>query len=160
MELRHLLGLRSPIHTVARLINPVHAACSVNSVSHPPYAPVHQVASRMLGERRMAVFKGEGGEVERRPEKSCEVLMLVDGQPVSEEWPPLLATPRPHEEELDLTRLRALWCGEVVDEPAVAAIAGTAAIALRAMGRAKSVDEAEGMALAMWRDRIKSKVPG
>ncbi|MBI3444423.1 MAG: glycosyl transferase, partial [Magnetospirillum sp.] len=41
-----------------------------------------------------------------------------------------------------------------------AAIAGTAAIALRAMGRAATLDEAEGMALALWRDRIKAKVPG
>lgn len=160
MELRHLLGLRSPIHTVARLINPFGAACCINSVSHPPYAPVHQQASRLLGEARMAVFKGEGGEVERRPEKPCEVLMLADGEPVAEQWPPLLAAPRPHEEELDLSRLKALWTGAVEDEAAVAAIAGTAAIALRAMGRAASVDAAEGMALAMWRDRIKSKVPG
>ncbi len=160
MELRHLLGLRSPIHTVARLINPFGAACSINSVSHPPYAPVHQQASRLLGEARMAVFKGEGGEVERRPEKPCEVLMLVDGEPVAEEWPRLLASPRPHEEALDLSRLKALWTGAVEDEAAVAAIAGTAAIALRAMGRAASVDEAEGMALAMWRDRLRVTVPG
>ena len=160
MELRHLLGLRSPIHTVARLINPFHAGCAINSVSHPPYALVHQEAARLLGDTRMAVFKGEGGEAERRPEKSCEVLSLVDGQPVTEDWPALISGTRAHEESLDLNRLKALWSGSESCEIASAVISGTISIALRAMGRAASIDEAEGMALAMWRDRTKSKVPG
>ncbi|MDO8608391.1 MAG: glycosyl transferase family protein [Phaeospirillum sp.] len=160
MELRHLLGLRSPIHTIARMINPFRAACSINSVSHPNYAPVHQAASRLLGETRMAVFKGEGGEVERRPEKACEVLSLVDGQPLAEDWPALVSGTRAHEDSLDLGRLKALWTGAESDETATAVISGTTAIALRAMGRAASIDEAEGMALAMWRDRVRTTVPG
>ena len=160
MELRHLLGLRSPIHTVARLINPFHAGCAINSVSHPPYALVHQEAARLLGDTSMAVFKGEGGEAERRPEKACEVLSLVDGQPVTEEWPALIAGTRAHEESLDLARMTALWSGSESCEIATAVISGTISIALRAMGRAASIDEAEGMALAMWRDRVKTKVPG
>ncbi|CAA7622857.1 glycosyl transferase family protein [Magnetospirillum sp. SS-4] len=160
MELRHLLGLRSPIHTVARLINPFRAACAVNSVSHPNYAPVHQEAARLLGEHRMAVFKGEGGEVERRPEKACEVLSLVDGLPLAEDWPALINGARPHEEALDLGRLKALWSGEDHDETAAAVICGTIAIALRAMGRAASVDEAEGMAQVLWRDRVRTSIPG
>jgi len=160
MELRHLLGLRSPVHTVARLANPFDAACAINSVSHPPYAVVHQLAAKLLGDQRMAVFKGEGGEVERRPEKACEVLSLVDGEPLSEDWPALIEGVRSHEESLDLTRLGALWRGSDSDEAAAAAISGTMAIALRAMGRAASTDEAEGMALTMWRDRAKGKVPG
>jgi len=160
MELRHKLGLRSPVHTVARLANPFGAACALSSVSHPAYAPVHQEASRLLGEKRMAVFKGEGGEVERRPEKACEVLSLVDGVPHSEDWPALVDGARPHEEHLDLGRLKALWSGAETNEMASAAIAGTIAIALRAMGRAGSVDEAEGMAQVLWRERNKSTVPG
>lgn len=160
MELRHLLGLRSPVHTVARLANPFGASCSISSVSHPPYAPVHQEALRLLGDKRMAVFKGEGGEVERRPEKACEVLSLADGVALSEDWPALIDGTRAHEENIDLARLGALWSGELHDEGAAAAIAGTAAIALRALGRASSVDEAEGMAQVMWRERNRSKVPG
>jgi anthranilate phosphoribosyltransferase len=160
MELRHLLGVRSPVHTVARLANPFGAACSVSSVSHPPYAPVHQEALRLLGDTRMAVFKGEGGEVERRPEKDCRVLYLADGRPFAEDWPALAAGARPHEEELDLGRLKALWTGDAADETASAAVAGTIAVALRAMGRAGSVDEAEGMAQVLWRERDRTRVPG
>ncbi|CAA7626987.1 Anthranilate phosphoribosyltransferase [Candidatus Terasakiella magnetica] len=160
MELRHLLGLRSPIHTIARLINPFHAGAAINSVSHPNYAPVHQAAARLLGDRLMAVFKGEGGEVERRPEKACEVLSLVDGEPVAEDWPALIGGTRAHEDGLDLSRLKGLWRGEDTDEIAGAVIAGTMAIALRVLGRAASVDEAEGMAQVLWRERGRVKIPG
>lgn len=68
MGLKPLLGLRSPIHTVARMVSPLGAAFSVNGVTHPPYLPVHQDSAVLLGDRFSAAFKGDGGEVERRPE--------------------------------------------------------------------------------------------
>lgn len=160
MALRRLLGLRSPIHTVARMVNPLGAAFSVNGVTHPPYLPVHQHGARLMGERAMAAFKGDGGEVERRPEKPCEVFFLADGEPGAENWPALVAGVRDKEESLDLERLKALWSGAEADEMAAAAIAGTMAVVLRYSGRAASVAEAEGAAQAMWRDRIKTTVPG
>lgn len=160
MGLRQLLGLRSPIHTVARMVNPLNAAFSVNGVTHPPYLPVHQEGSRLMGEKAMAAFKGDGGEVERRPEKSCEVFYLQDGQPDAEDWPALVGGVREKEESLNLDRLKAVWRGDDADEMATAAIAGTMAIVLRYSGRAASVAEAEGAATAMWRDRIKGALPG
>lgn len=160
MVLKDMLGLRSPIHTVARMMNPFGAPFSVNSVTHPPYLPVHQDASRLLGHQAMASFKGEGGEVERRPAKPCEVWYLDKGQPDREDWPALVSGVREKDEVLDLSRLKPLWTGEETDELAAATIAGTMAIVLRYSGRAPSVLAAEGMAQAMWRDRIKTKVPG
>jgi anthranilate phosphoribosyltransferase len=158
MGLRAILGLRSPIHTIARMVNPMGAAFSVNAVTHPPYLPVHQDGARLMGEKAMAAFKGDGGEVERRPEKACEVHFLADGQPGIEEWPALVSGVREKEDGLDLSRLKRLWSGEDHDEMAAAAIAGTIAIVLRYSGRAQSVAEAEGAGQAMWRDRIKTKV--
>ncbi len=160
MALRQLLGLRSPIHTVARMVNPFRAAFSINGVTHPPYLPVHQEGSRLMGERFAAAFKGDGGEAERRPEKDCTVHFLADGQPGIEEWPALISGTRDKEDGLDLARLKALWTGEDGDETAAAAIAGTIAVVLRHSGRAASVGEAEGAAQALWRDRIRSRVPG
>ncbi|CAA7626245.1 glycosyl transferase family protein [Magnetospirillum sp. UT-4] len=158
MGLKAILGLRSPIHTVARMVNPFDAAFSVNAVTHPPYMPVHQEGARLMGEQAMAVFKGDGGEVERRPEKSCEVCFLEGGKPGSEEWPAIVAGVRDKEDSLDLARLKRLWSGEDADETAAAVIAGTIAIVLRYSGRAKSVAEAEGAGQVLWRDRIKGKV--
>ncbi|MDA8231109.1 MAG: glycosyl transferase family protein [Magnetospirillum sp.] len=160
MALKPLLGLRTPLHTIGRLLNPLDAAFAINAATHPPYLAVHQEAAQILGQPFLATFKGEGGEVERRPEKSCDVLFLAHNAPGREEWPALLTRPRAKDETMDLARLKALWTGEAEDEAAAATIAGTMAIALRYSGRAASIDEAEGRALAMWRDRIRSTVPG
>ncbi len=153
MELKRLLGLRSPIHTVARMVNPFGAAFTINGVTHPPYLPVHQEGSRLLGEKHAAAFKGDGGEVERRPEKPCEVWALVNGEPVREEWPALVAGAREKEEHLDLALLKALWTGEARDDFADAAIAGTMALVLRYSGRAGSQDEAERLGRRLWAER-------
>ncbi|HTH16115.1 MAG TPA: glycosyl transferase family protein [Magnetospirillum sp.] len=158
MQLKALLGLRSPIHTVARMVNPLRAAFSVNGVTHPPYLPVHQQGALLLGDKASAAFKGDGGEVERRPEKPCEVFAVLDGLPLREEWPALVGGTREKEESLDLARLKALWNGTETDEIADAAIAGTIAIVLRYSGRAASVEEAEAKGRAIWQGRDRSRM--
>jgi Anthranilate phosphoribosyltransferase len=158
IDLKPLLGLRSPIHTVARMVNPSGAPFSVNGVTHPPYLPVHQDGGHLLGDRFGAAFKGDGGEVERRPEKPCEVWALMDGGKMREEWPALVSGVREKEDELDLSRLRALWAGDERDETADAAIAGTIAIVLRYSGRAASIAEAEAAGRAVWQGRARARI--
>ena len=83
----------------------------------------------------MTVFRGEGGEAERRPSKPCETLTVADGVAGETRWPPLIADPHAATEEpLDLDRLAALWRGETEDEYAPAAIVGTVALALTTLG--------------------------
>lgn len=160
MDLKPLLGVRSPLHTVGRLLNPFAAPFSINAVTHPPYLAVHQQAAGLLGQRFFATFKGDGGEVERRPEKATEVLFLAEGQPGRDDWPARLTGARPRDETMDLDRLGALWRGEAENEEAEATIAGTLAIALRYSGRAGSIAEAEARALDLWRGRDKTRLPG
>ena len=76
MALRPLLGLRSPVHTVVRTLNPFGAPCQVIGVAHPPYRALHRATARLLGQAEVAIFKGEGGEAERRPEKPCDVAAI------------------------------------------------------------------------------------
>ena len=73
LTLRGLLGLRSPINTAVRLLNPFDAPCSVAGVFHPPYIDVHLGAAQLLGRGRLAVVKGGGGEAERNPAKPVAV---------------------------------------------------------------------------------------
>jgi anthranilate phosphoribosyltransferase len=153
MDLKALLGVRSPLHTAGRLLNPAGAPFTIAAVTHPPYQAVHQRAAELLGQPRAAVFKGEGGEAERRPEKPCTVLYLEDGRPASEEWAPMLDTARPRPEDVDLGLLRAVWRGEHADPAAEAAVTGTLALALRYSGRAAAPAEAEQLARDMWRGR-------
>jgi anthranilate phosphoribosyltransferase len=160
MGLKTLLGLRTPLHTVGRMLNPLDAPFAVSAATHPAYLDIHQEAARLLGQPMLASFKGEGGEVERRPEKPCEVLFLDHGRPGREDWPALLDGARTKDEVMDVTRLKALWTGELTDEAAAATIAGTVAIVLRYSGRADGIDDAEGRAVAMWRDRVHACVPG
>ena len=158
--LKALLGLRSPLHTVGRLLNPLAAPFALSAVTHPPYLEVQQEAAQILGQQGMASFKGEGGEVERRPEKPCEVFFLEDGRPGREEWPAVMTGARAKDDLLDPARLLALWRGEVDDEIAAATIVATIAIALKYSGRAATIAEAEDLAAALWQDRDTARVPG
>ncbi|HEY9162961.1 MAG TPA: glycosyl transferase family protein, partial [Magnetovibrio sp.] len=69
IELKSILGVRSPVNTFARMINPFDAAHELQTVFHPNYRDVHRDTAKLLGQKHMAVFKGEGGEAERRPHK-------------------------------------------------------------------------------------------
>jgi anthranilate phosphoribosyltransferase len=149
MELKWLLGLRSPLHSVIRHLNPFDAPTSLISVFHPNYRAVHRDAARLLGQKNLACFKGDGGEVERRVEKPCDVEGLRDGEPFDEEWPALLDA-SPAESDLDPAYLAALWRGETDDPVAETIVIGTAAIALKTCGRAKSIEEAQHLAGEAW----------
>lgn len=154
IELRPLLGLRSPVHTVARMINPFQAPYLVQGIFHPGYRDIHQQAALALGQPYAAVFKGEGGEFERNPDQPCLVKTVREGVLAEEEWPALFKGPRHLKDEtMDVRRLATLWRGEMEDEYAVATITGTAAIILKMMGRADSMDSAEALARTMWKAR-------
>lgn len=157
MNLRPVLGLRSPVHTIARMLNPLGAPCMLQGIFHPGYLSIHAGAASILGQPRMAVFRGEGGEIERRPNKPCEVWTVQNGDSYTEHWPPL--TPDPYQEpdpDMEIRHLAALWRGDFANGYAEAAVAGTLAIALKALGAADTSAAAETMAQAMWRDRDKS----
>jgi anthranilate phosphoribosyltransferase len=154
MDLKPILGVRSPVNTFARMVNPFDAAYSIQSIFHPNYKEIHRHASLLLGQPHMAVFKGEGGEVERRPLKPLVVESLHEGEKVDEEWPPMLAgaTVRA-DEEMDVERLLSVWRGDDADAVAAAAVVGTAAIALRLLGRADGPEDAEAQARSLWENR-------
>jgi anthranilate phosphoribosyltransferase len=159
LGLKPVLGLRSPVNTFARMINPFRAPATLQAVFHPAYMRLHREAELLLGQPSLAVFRGEGGEVERRPNKPCDVWMLKDGERFEESWPALMPEPRQGaDESMDLSRLAALWRGEITDEYGEAAVVGTAAIALRALGAAAGVAEAEAKARALWSARDRARL--
>jgi anthranilate phosphoribosyltransferase len=153
LNLKSLLGLRSPVHTIIRNLNPLAAPASIMGIFHPGYDETHQRAAALLGDRSLAVFKGEGGEAERNPDAPCKVKMLLDGNMLEEEWPALYSSKHLKDEAMDASRLAKLWRGEIEDEYGKAAVLGTAAIALRAMGRANGIADAEAQATKLWKSR-------
>lgn len=153
IELRSLLGLRSPMHSVARMVNPLNAEVVLQGIFHPNYRDIHQQTALLLKEPHMAVLKGEGGEIERNPDVPCLVQSVHHGAEQAEEWPAMFVARHLKDESMDVRRLPALWRGEVADEYGEAAVIGTAAIALRALGVADSIAGAEAQAAALWRQR-------
>ena len=158
IELRPFLGLRSPIHTVGRMINPLNAPYCIQAIFHPGYQKVHQEAAQIMGDQHLAVFKGEAGEVERNPDITCTVSSVTNGEMTDEEWPALFEKRHVKEESIDPERLAKVWRGSDDEvEYAEAAIVSTAAIALRLLGRADSPDSAIQMAQDLWQNRDKNR---
>lgn len=158
IDLRNELGLRSPVHTLARLLNPLAAPCSIQSIFHPPYALKHQQAALALGQPHAAVFKGEGGEVERKPEATCTVYSVHSGELSEEAWPKLIDGRQEQPEQLDIEHLRAVWRGETEDDYGALAVTGTLAIALRLLGRAENNEHALSLANEYWRARNRERL--
>ncbi len=153
IDLRNVFGLRSPVHTLTRLINPTAAPYSLQSIFHPAYADSHQRAAQLLGQKHAVVFKGEAGEVERRPEADLKLHLIENGEASIEEWPRLLSGKQEKLEELPIAHLRAFWEGQTSDEYGELAVTGTLAIALRLMGKARSADDAHAQACELWQNR-------
>ena len=158
IQMRPLLGLRSPVHTIARMLNPFKAQCEIQGIFHPSYRDTHQHAAVLLGQPRLSVFKGEGGEIERNPDQKCLVKNVINGKLSEEEWPSLFTGPRHlKDEEMNPARMLNVWDGKDTDEYAIASITGTAAIALKLLGKATSMEEAQTLAEKMWNERQKTK---
>ncbi|MEE5087359.1 glycosyl transferase family protein [Pseudomonas alliivorans] len=152
IDLRNTLGLRSPIHSLARILNPLQARCGLQSIFHPGYQSVHRDASSLLGDNAIVV-KGDGGEIEINPDTISHLYGTTGGQPWDEEWPAL--SPRRHVKPatLDPTRLVGLWRGELEDSYPQLALISTMALALRGLGIAR--DEAFVRAQTFWEQRHK-----
>ena len=154
-HLRPLLGLRSPANSLARELNPFRAAHQIQGVFHPTYLPLHQETAERLAQPHAVIFKGGGGEAQRNPDKPCRAATLDDGASGEVVWL-ALAEGEPHpwrKEPLEPERLAALWRGEWQAPGPIAAIVGTTAIALKLLGRAADIEDAQSQAERLWQER-------
>ncbi len=136
LRLREVLGLRSCINTVCRMLNPAQATSSVQGVFHPSYRLLQADAGALLGWQNLTVIKGGGGEFERHPAKTIAAFGLRDGAAWEGSLPALIAETRRLAEPTaayDLTR------PSVFDEQV---IMGTAAAALATLGTTDAHDTA------------------
>lgn len=157
IEMRPLLGLRSPVHTIARMLNPFNAPAVMQGIFHPGYRPTHQEAGMLLEIPHMTVIKGEGGEIERNPDMEVLLQSVHNGEMKDETWPPMFSKRHVRPDEMSVADMIAVWSGVLDDEYAVASVVGTVALSLYTMGRADSRDTAEAMAWEMWHNRSKQR---
>jgi len=155
INMRHLLGLRSPVHSLSRLINPLEADTVLQGIFHPPYSDLHQKAGSLLNYPTLAVIKGEGGEIERNPDNSMTVKYTSAGEMNIEEWPSMFQ--RRHVKGGDMTaeHMKRVWSGDTADEYAEGAIIGTCALALKYLDKTLKQEDALTKSRDLWESRSK-----
>ncbi len=156
LELKPVLGLRSPVHSLVRMLNPFKATASILGIFHPGYDLIHQQAGHFLGDMHQAVFKGEGGEPERNPDTGCTVRLLRFSGMMDQEWEAHFNQRHLKDELMDLSRLQQVWQGEREDEYGIEAVIATAAIAVTLVndeGDPLPQDKALAMARELWSSR-------
>ena len=158
MQLKPLLGLRSPVNTLARMLNPLRAPCSIQSIFHPAYGALHQQADQLLGQPRALVFKGDSGEVEVKPHADTRLLLLREGR--REE----LILPRSIEgrvASVDAPQARPLvdlWRGTTDDAYGTGAVIATTAAALLLLEGDLDPVGAHRQATLAWKARERSRL--
>ncbi len=143
LDLRRLLGLRSPLNTAARLLNPFDARVGVDGVFHPAYIALHLATADLLGRRRLVVVKGGGGEAERTPAKAVAAHWFDRAQGQGEAVLP------PLPDVGGDTDFAAVWRG--ADGLGAATAVATVALGLIALGMAP--EQADEQAREVWRNR-------
>jgi anthranilate phosphoribosyltransferase len=154
LDMRRLFGLRSPVNTAARLLNPADAPFGVDGVFHPPYIDVHLGVAERMGRRRLLVLKGGGGEAERVPLKATSASIWDQETGRREHALPAIEGLRPHPPAGDTAGfLASVWTGDSTPETPVATILATIGLALLAMGRAQDMAGAMDLAAVIWAQR-------
>lgn len=154
IDLRNVMGLRSPVHTLARLINPFNATVTLQAIFHPAYRTSHQQTALRLGYQNAAVIKGEGGEFERNPDARSLVLGIKDGLGYETEWDMLNEARSDVEETFNLNEFVSVWQGKTKHEYGEKAVVGTLALTLVALKKTDSMDDAMLMAQKLWDGRL------
>ncbi len=158
MDKRAEFGLRSPVNTLVRHLNPARARAGLRSLHHPAYAALHVESAIALGSEGIAVFRGEGGECEIRTDADTSLTLVRAGNGidirVARSLPQRAAKP----DQPCALALRALWNETAHCPYGIEAVLGTAAVALLALGQETDMEGARAQALRIWRNR--AALPG
>lgn len=157
LMLKPQLGLRTVANTMCRLLNPLSAEHSVQSIFHPAYGEKHCQAQAILGQKNAMVIKGDGGEFERRPEATTKVLGLQQGELFEQSWPKLLEG-KQADEEMNCQLLLDLWHDKQAHDYGQQAVLGTLALVL---GWMKQIPASEALPVAVdiWNKRQRDFLP-
>jgi anthranilate phosphoribosyltransferase len=157
IELRSIFGLRSPVHTLCRMLNPLHAKHCVDGVFHPAYAPMHQKTSAILGVENSLTIRGDGGEAEMRPDSDCEIRWVKNGELTEQNWLRIYEKRVVKDAELEIEKLLQLWRGDIDHEYGQGAVISTLAATLVLLKQCDSQNNAIDLATQMWQQRDKTR---
>jgi anthranilate phosphoribosyltransferase len=158
IHLRPLLGLRSPVHTLTRMLNPAAASASIQSIFHPAYGALHQEADRLLEQPAALVFKGDSGEVEIKPHADTRLMYLQQGNAREQLLKRSIDSRVASVESLSVEPLRQLWREESHDDYGLKAVLATTAAALTVIDSTLDMDAGMDVALTLWQNRDSQRI--
>ncbi|MGR5093177.1 glycosyl transferase family protein [Vibrio maritimus] len=85
LDWKHRYGLRTPINTVARALNPANAPFALRGSFHPGFQELHAKVESLIHlqseqTQRTVSFKGQSGETEYNPKVSQTIWWAEDGK--------------------------------------------------------------------------------
>lgn len=155
MDLKYVLGLRSPVNTVVRMMNPFFANNSVHGVFHRGYDQLHLAACEQLGDASVLVFRGGNGEAEVNPERDVTLGKWQDGMATWSDWPKAEKEHKRLKDNLDLSRLTDHWRGDQLDQFGGQAVRQTVASVAGLLYGVSSHEECLVLADDIWARRDK-----
>lgn len=157
LDLREKLGLRTPLNTVARSLNPTQAPFAIHGVFHKGYEKLHAKAALLTAETNMIAFKGEGGESEVNPRVSTDIcgVQTTDGERtyIEQEWPTYLNEASGAHTEVSAQYLQNVWQGDIQDSYGDAAVICTVAVILKQLEPSKTQSDCLILAEQYWQAR-------
>ena len=153
MDLKYLLGLRSPVNTVVRMMNPYAAPHSVHGVFHRGYDELHMQACQILEDNSVLVFRGGNGEAEVNPERDVTLGKWQDQQASWSQWSKAEKGYKRCKDNLDVSRMVDHWQGKCVDPFGEQAVRQTLAAVVGLVYRIESHTACLAMADEIWSNR-------
>jgi anthranilate phosphoribosyltransferase len=130
IQLREQFGLRSCANTLARMLNPSHAANSLQGIFHRKIDEKHRQTAALLNDQNVLCFRGEGGEVEFNPLRDVTLHISRSAQQACSEVSATFETFVTKPQELDAKQLIKVWTGQADDIYANHAVIGTLSLML------------------------------
>jgi len=153
IDMKAELGLRSPVNTLVRNLNPAGARTTLQGMFHPSYKALHHETARLLGDDRNVVLKGDSGEFEVRPDSDSTIAVLAPEHSESVEFPRVLQKRAVRPDAPSMDALLDTWYGRTEPEYGLAAIMQTMALVLMVTD-GLSLDAARKKATAIWKHRL------
>ncbi len=158
IQLRPLLGLRSPVHTLTRMFNPLRAQASIQSIFHPAYGALHQDTDLLLQQPTALVFKGDSGEVEIKPQADTRLMLLRGGERSESLLKRRISNRVASVGSPSVGPLQALWHDGIPDDYGLESVLTTTAAALLLLDDSRSLDSSYDTARQLWDSRDKTRL--
>jgi anthranilate phosphoribosyltransferase len=153
IDMKAELGLRSPVNTLVRHINPLNASVTIQGMFHPGYMSIHHESAKILGQDNNIVVKGDGGEFEVRPDSETKTSIHSKHKQFSGSVPAVLKQRQIRPEMVSLEPLVDTWNGHTTDLYGEAAAIQTAAL-LHSQLKKNEFSESVDVVRRWWNTRI------